>query len=122
MRRAFDRTSEKYSNGLCFCAYSLRGAPVTGSYGQYSTVEPASGIDCMYAFQVSPRSSRRSTMFGPSNMCGVELELAIWPGVSSSVSVASPEPGTNSSGGHVTSDPARQSSQIPWNEPEIADR
>lgn len=38
------------------------------------------------------------------------------------VTLVSLEPGTNSSGAHVTFAPALQSSQIPWKLPEMAER
>src|SRR5262245_48486018 len=64
-------TSEKYMNGLCFCAYSFTVVPLT--VGAYSPPKPACGIDCMYAFQDRPFASNWSTRFFPENMCDVLL-------------------------------------------------
>src|SRR5674476_904549 len=46
-RRRFlgELMSEKYINGLCFCAYSLTVVPLMT--GAYSPSKPALGMDCM---------------------------------------------------------------------------
>src|SRR5664280_503559 len=121
-RRGFlaELMSEKYMKGLCFCAYRLTVVPLMT--GAYSPSKPVLGMDCMYAFQLRPFASSWSTMFFPLKRWGLAEALVACTGVRAALTVASPAPGTNSSGAHVTAAPALQSSQMPWKSPEIAER